>query len=566
MEEKDTLSWFQSFPQSEEYKKFKASPVAYFSAEYALAPYIPTYAGGLGVLAGDTVREAAERNFPLIAIGLMYSKAQYDLTEDSVAYVPKESDGFSVARNENGERILISVPIYHEKIFAEAWKYTNKNESTAPIYFLNTNIPENDPSSRKITERLYVDDRETRLKQEILLGIGGHRLIHALGIHPSVFHLNEGHSAFLALELVHHEMIHQRVDFFTACDYARKHIIFTNHTLVAAGNEQFGADVVSAMIAKYAEEMQVAVSDIVSLGLLPDSNIFSMTSLSFRLSRKASAVSKLHAKKAHEIWKDNPMEEVTNGIYIPLWDKTKNTSQISGVHKDNKKNLLSFIKEKTEKEWAENSFIIGWARRIVPYKRPLELFSDIEGLQKLIKNSPVPIKIVFSGPTRNGEQGNEMVQRLRETIEEHFGDSAVFLPHYNLDIASKMVSGADIWLNTPVVGTEACGTSGMKAALNGTLALSTADGWIAEISPSDVGFIVDDPNLSEKIITKIEKEIIPLYLFSDFEVGTDSPWVSKMKKARALILKQFGTDRMLREYIEKLYIPTLAEKHKHLYE
>lgn len=539
--------WFSEFKKGDVCKVLETRPVAYFSAEYALDPSLPTYAGGLGILAGDYIREAGRQNFPLLALGLYYKRGQANVATDLHKNV-------TLLRDANNERVLVSLPIHTRVVYAQAWQWS---EGKASVFLLDTDIPENDISDRGITDELYTENREFRLKQELLLGIGGFRLLSKLGYHPSVYHLNEGHSAFLAFELIHHEMQHQHVDFHTACAFAKKHILFTNHTLVAAGQEQFGTEMVSALLARYAEEMEVAVQDIVGLGMIENSNIFSMTILSLRLSQKSNGVSALHGEKAREVWPGFPMETVTNGIYLPRWDMVKNDAIFPKLHKENKEKLLSFINKRTGRAWDRDTLLIGWARRLVPYKRPLAFLSDIEKIKTLAGNTDRSFRIVFSGPTgAEHENDNETFVALQKKVAE-LGDYAVFLPNYNVELAEDLVSGTNIWLNTPVVGSEACGTSGMKALLNGSLPLSTRDGWVAEIDMKNCGWVVDDGGIDEQLITLMQNEILPLYY-----TNRDS-WKERMALGRALIKKQFGTDRMLKEYIEKLYLPILEEKHEH---
>ena len=560
----NTQKWFSDFRKTPEYAEFSKRPVAYFSAEYALLSALPTYAGGLGILSADYIREAKKEGFPILAVGLLYRKAQNSVLSAGKPDLTTEEANLSLVKLENGERVLISLPIYDKKVFAQVWQM---NENGTLIYLLDTNISENEPNERDITLNLYDENREMRFKQEMLLGIGGLRLLETLGHHPSVYHLNEGHSAFLALELIHHEMKHQRVDFHTASEYAKKHIVFTNHTLVAAGQEQFGKDQVSAIMAKYAEEIGIPVADIIALGGIDGTNIFSMTIFSFKLAAKANAVSKLHRDTARGIWNQYSMESITNGIYIPRWDKVENgENDLAGAHIKNKKKLLQYIKDKSGKDWSENDLIIGWARRLVPYKRPLALFEDIEKLLEVLKKSDQKIKLVFSGPTRNDDFGsNELALKLKNIFDEKLSNNAVFLTNYSIEVSELMTSGTDIWLNTPVVGSEACGTSGMKALLNGSLPFSTSDGWIAEINLSEMGWLIEEPDISNKALSILENDIFPLYK-KYVENPTDSIWLQKMQKGRKLIQDNFSTSRMLKEYIEILYIPTLREKHPHRFD
>ena len=575
----DYNQWFENFKKSSEYGAFLKKPVAYFCAEYELFAFLPTYAGGLGILAGDYVREAGRRKFPLLFVGLYYRTAQNRLTASNNPDNFLEEAGLKLTLNRHNERLLVSVPIHDRLIHAQAWEWTSEG---ATVYLLDTNIGENQPHDRVITARLYTEDHEMRLKQEILLGIGGFRLLELLGYHCAVYHLNEGHSAFLALELIRHEMKHQRVDFHTAVEFARQHIIFTNHTLIAAGQEQFTTELVSAMMIEYAKEMEVSVADIASLGTIEGSNLFSMTMLSFRLASRINAVSKLHADKAHEIWPQHPMNYVTNGIFLPHWDKIgPPPTQASNLpawragnqegnfwemHQENKKTLLGFIKDKTGQDWDEKTLLFGWARRIVPYKRPLAFLENIERLLLLAKNTDKPFRIVFAGPTDNDDgRNNELLVKLKKIIDEELNAIAVFLPNYNVELAALMTAGSDVWLNTPVVGSEACGTSGMKALFNGALALSTRDGWVDEVDLSAIGWVVDEPNVGMKMLDVAAKEIIPAY-YEHLANPNESKWLNRMRAGRQLIIEQFSTSRVLKQYIEEMYIPTMAQKHDHKYE
>jgi len=548
--------WFTEFKNSDEYKAFAEHPVAYFSAEYALDSGLPTYAGGLGILAGDYVREVAMREFPLISVGLFYQKAQNILTLKENGNIHK----IKTVVDENGADLIVTVPIENRivKIKARLW-----GEGKAKVYLLDTDIDENDPMDRDISKNLYDENRDLRLKQEILLGVGGFRLLAKLGYHASVYHLNEGHSAFLSLELVRHEMEHQKVNFKKACEYAKKHVIFTNHTLVPAGQERFATEKVKSFTGLCAEEICLNPKDIVGLGTTEESpELFSMTTLSFNLSTKANAVSKIHMRKSHELWPEHNIDNVTNGIFIPRWDKIGAESGVNlyEKHLENKKTLLKFIKEKTGESWNEGDLVLAWARRLVEYKQPMLFLQDVDKLQEIIKNSPVPIRIIFSGPTGNAE--NHFVSEIKKIMEEKLKGNLVFIENYSTEIAEILTAGADVWLNTPMEGTEACGTSGMKAGLNGALVLSTNDGWINEVKGDNIGWVVNESKNNEEILATLEQKIIPLYQ-EHLKRGENSDWAQKMLTARNLILEEFSMTRALREYIEKLYIPTRAQKHTH---
>jgi len=462
MENNDNYSnWFLEFKKTEEYKAFAKNPVAYFCAEYALDSSLPTYAGGLGILAGDYVREAAMRGFPLLSVGLRYQKAQSVLSSKK----QEAKNKLKTVIDKNNQEIIVSVPIGKRIVKAKAWLW---EEDEAKVFLLDTDITENDPKDREISKCLYDENRDNRLKQEILLGLGGFRLLALLGYHASVYHLNEGHSAFLTLELVRHEMKHQRVNFRDACEFAKKHIIFTNHTLVPAGQEVFSSDKISSFIELCAEEICLNNKDITTLGAWEsDSNIFSMTTLSFKLSTKSNAVSKLHAEKSKKIWPNQIIDFITNGINVKKWDKIVDTSikNIWERHLENKRKLLTLVKEEVGEIWNETDLIFVWARRLVEYKQPLLFLDNIEKIIEISRNSPVPIRIIFSGPTGGNE--SPLVATIKKIIEEKLKGIAIFVPNYSTEIAEILTAGADVWLNTPLVGFEACGTSGMKAGLNG---------------------------------------------------------------------------------------------------
>ena len=553
----DYSDWFLQFKKSEEYEILVTHPVAYFCAEYALDSILPTYAGGLGVLAGDFVREAAVQSFPLVAVGLFYRKAQSTL---SVAGGNKDSK-LRLFLDLNQVPVVVSLPLEGRIVSARAWHW--EDSTGAQVYLLDTDVPENDPRDRDITKNLYDEDRDIRLKQEIILGIGGFRLLARIGYHASVYHLNEGHSAFLALELVRHEMEHQRANFLDACNFAKKHILFTNHTLVPEGQEQFFTDKVSLFMTQYAKEMGITGADIAKLGAMEsDPNIFSMTTLSFKLSSKSNAVSRFHSEKALKIWPNEAINNVTNGVFAGRWDKIDSASDLDiwKCHLANKRKLLRLVEEGSGEVWGETDLICVWARRLVNYKQPLLFLENTDKILAIAKKSSVPIRLIFSGPT-GGERENPYEEKIKKIIAEKLPGLAVFLPHYSTDLAEVLTAGADVWLNTPLPGTEACGTSGMKAGLNGALALSLRDGWVHEIEPADIGWVASDLP-KEDLFSLLEYKIIPLY-DQHLKNPAASVWLTKMQSVRNFILTNFSTSRVLAEYIEKLYVPILRQKHAH---
>lgn len=484
-------------------------PIAYFCAEYAFDSNLHIYAGGLGILAGDYLREASDQNFPMVGIGLFYDAESIEKLKPI---------------------LQIEVPIQDKKIKVLVFKHF---VGKIPVYLL---------SAPPITNKLYITDKEIRLMQEIILGIGGQRTLEALDIHPTAYHLNEGHSAFLALELIRHEMQKNKIGFDEAISIARKRIIFTNHTLVAAGREIYSNDLVALLLSGYAQELGVPVSEVVKLGLVQESSAFSMTMLSLRMSERINAVSKLHAQKASEIWSNHPMISVTNGIHLPTWDMVGD-NVIEG-HLKQKQELLKNI------GWNPNTLVLGWARRFVEYKRPLAILENLDRFMNIARNSKFPFKIIFAGEPHDSDiKGKELLQNLQELIKNKIGDIAVYVPNYDMEVAKNLVSGCDVWLNTPIVGFEACGTSGMKAALNGTLPCSTRDGWLDEAELYKVGWILNNDRLGENILDILQYDIAPMYYKKPLE------WQQHMRNARDMVKNQFSTKKMLAEYEEGLYKP-----------
>jgi starch phosphorylase len=546
-------AWFTSFKKTHLYKSLLNHPVAYFCAEYALGQDMPTYAGGLGVLAGDMVREAKDRNFPMVAVGLYYHKGytrQKFYNKKQLEYIGNPANmGLKIVEDKKSHKpLLIKVPMQDRDVFAIAWLW---EKDTVPVYLLDTNVNENSPQDRLITENLYDADLQTRLRQEILLGIGGYRLLQALNIQPSIYHMNEGHSAFLALEVISSVMRTLSISCTEAREVAKKNIVFTNHTLVAAGHDNFVNDLVSLLLERYAQQIQIPITELVSLGLVKNSDVFSMTMLSLRSAGGVNAVSQLHAQKANEIWTNHPMVDVTNGVHVPSWDMIDDENSLWQSHQKNKKKLVSMINKTSSKKWRENELLIGWARRVVGYKRPLAIFSDLERIKKIAGSRNKPVNIFFAGLYHSDDQeGVAAVSAIKKYAAKELKGNLAFVDDYNTGLAHYLTSGADIWLNTPVVGFEACGTSGMKAALNGALNFSTKDGWLFETDIDQIGWEIDDRNIKTSIYDILEKEIVPTY-YDDGRIT--ELWKKKMKTARNLVQNNFSAARMLKDYIEKIY-------------
>ena len=540
----DELNWFANFLKSDEYLKLKERPIAYFCAEYAINADLPLYAGGLGILAGDYVREAAERSVPLVAIGLYYPEGFGESKERKV--INPEGAGLVRVMNASNEILKIAIPIQDHLVYFGAWKWES---GEVKLYLLDSHLPENSQSDQKITAKLYGNDREVRLKQEMALGIGGLRLMEAIKIHPSHYHINEGHSAFLIYELIYHEMREHKLSLEEAREIVRERVLYSNHTLLPAGNDTFSNDLVALILDEYAREIQIPVKTLVEMGLVQQSSTFSMTLLAMRAAGKINAVSKIHANKAKDIWSDHSMIPITNGINIKEWDKIKDEDQMWVKHQANKKELLDYVKSQTGEQWSEDTLVLGWARRIVGYKRPLSIVERLKKFLEIAQNVERPLKLIYSGIAHPSDiEGNDTLAELKYRIEKDLKGIAVYLPNYDMKLAKLMVAGCDVWANTPVVGFEACGTSGMKAALNGVLPLTTKDGWVDAVELYKIGWLLDDINLTDDILDKLESEILPIY-YEKNQNFASAKWIEMMKNARALILNDFSMTRALHEYL-----------------
>lgn len=570
--------WFDQFRKSKDFQLFQQRPIAFFCAEFALTDDSPTYAGGLGVLAGDIVREAVDQKLPLVAVGLYYHEgylhhelySEGTMLKHPMRRSPNEL-GFKQVLGADNQVLSVSIPLQGRKIAIQAWEL---EIDTVRVFLLDTDLEQNDPSDRGVTNRLYVANKETRFKQEMVMGIGGMRLLEALKIHPMIYHLNEGHSALLALEVAHHEMNEYTKGFAEELDRTKQHIVFTNHTLLAAGNDTFNNDMVSALLSDYSAELQVPVQNLVSFGLVQESSIFSMTILAMRLASRINAVSKLHAEKAKAIWTDHPMIAITNGVHLGTWDKIEEKLQSgkdaepqrkevdSGTlwnkHQENKRELLSLIQKKAGQSWNENDLLIGWARRMVNYKRPLAIFQDKERLLRLLKDTKRPVRIVMAGSAHESDtDGAKILEELQRMITTEFDGYVVYLPNYNVKLAKVMTAGCDVWLNTPVVGFEACGTSGMKACMNGVLPATTKDGWTNEVELYGIGWPLDTDAITDSILSTIEHNIVPMYYYKNLN-GAPEAWIENMHHARQLITNDYSATRMLRQYVELMYLPAVA--------
>jgi len=571
-------------------------PLAYFSAEFALDDRLPIYSGGLGVLAGDMVRQANDANLPFVAVGLLYHEGYF---EQHISVKAGQTEQYprlhlpdapiQLVVDTAGEPIIVTIPIKDQIVSIQIWEYLQGDVS---VYLLDTNLPANTPENRLITWRLYGGDRETRLLQEIVLGIGGARALLQLHIHPSIYHLNEGHSALAVFEITHHYMIEYNMTFQQAYEYARQKIVFTNHTLVPAGNEVFDPQLVSDHLTAYAKSLDLPITAIISRGTSPretakSDHQFSLTRLALNMACRVNTVSKLHSVMAKQLWPDMPMPAITNGVHLPRWVNADlkaqapnfdiqalavlSAEEVWRLHSMAKQRLVDEVQFLTGVSLNPAYCTISWARRFASYKRPGLLFQDTARLQAILQNTTRPVQIIIAGKAHPHDwEGRDTLHLVLDMIEQlHLTAQVVFVPNYNLTIAELLVAGSDVWLNTPIRGTEASGTSGMKAGANGGLQCSVSDGWVDEVDLAGIGWVIDPEQSAESLYTLLEQDIIPLYYkrTTDAATGIPTEWINRMKQTMTLIWSEFSAERMLGEYIEVLYRPALElenkDKHEH---
>ena len=526
-------------------------PVAYFCAEYGVHNSLPLYSGGLGILAGDHLKSASDIGLPLVAIGLLYRYGYFRqrLRKDGWQeeyYGETHPTELPIRLVQDGDckPLMIEVMIRERRVLAQVWR---ADVGRIPLYLLDTNIPDNAETDRWVTGHLYGGDRETRIVQEMLLGIGGVRLLRKLAINPQVFHLNEGHSAFLTLELSREFIQSQKLTFADAAARVREQCVFTTHTPVAAGNDEFDSTLVSnAFSQEYIRELGLTLDEFLALGRVETANKderFGLTPLAIRMCRSTNGVSRKHGEVSRALWQkvwpgkqlnEIPITHVTNGVHAPTWVSPllrdlyeryvasdwekhlrdrglweRGVAQIPAdelwkVHLLLKQRLVSFISYRLSQakqlEGSENlsepfdpkALTIGFARRVAGYKRWNLLLTDVARLARLMNNEVRPVQFVFAGKAHPQDEGSKRI--LQQLNQWQYGESArdraVFLEDYDQEIARQLVHSVDVWLNVPRRPLEASGTSGEKVAMNGGLNLSILDGWWMEAYDGTNGFAI----------------------------------------------------------------------------
>jgi len=549
--------------------------IAYFCMEYGLHISLHLYSGGLGVLAGDFLKEASDMNVDMVAIGLMYRHGYFQqeisLHGDQIHnYPPQKFTQLPIlpVRNDAGEWIKIAIELHGRTVYAKVWELQVGRIS---LYLLDTDIPENSSEDRGLTHQLYGGNNEHRLKQEILLGIGGTRLLKALGISVDIYHCNEGHAAFLNLERLRDYMQAHRMSYEQAIELVRASSLFTTHTPVPAGHDYFSEDLLRSYLHDYITEMGVSWERFIALGKVDPNNsheLFSMSHLAIRMSQEVNGVSKLHGLVSQRMFnvlysgfapKELHIGYVTNSVHYPTWianewhnlykkyfgeqflyDQSNADywrrihdvpdATIMEIRKTLKKRLLAYVKDKMQTDLTrrgekpsvifeklnninEDALIIGFARRFATYKRAQLLFTNIERLRELLTNADRPIMFVFAGKAHPADQGGQDLIRniINISREPDFMGKIIFLENYNMEMAKLLVQGVDIWLNTPTRPKEASGTSGMKAALNGVMNFSVLDGWWAEGYRPDAGWALPLENTYDDVELQNELDAETIY-------------------------------------------------------
>jgi starch phosphorylase len=610
--------------------------VGYFSAEFGIHECMPIYSGGLGVLAGDHLKSASEICLPLVGVGLLYRNGyfqQYLSADGWQQEAYPEVDFYNLPiepmKYTDGSPVQIRVDLPDNAVFCKVWR---ASVGRIPLYLLDTNLAENAPTDREITSRLYGGGTEMRIKQEIVLGIGGVRALESLGISPTVFHMNEGHSAFLALERIRMLLDNSPLTFDETRQQVMATNVFTTHTPVPAGIDTFSPELMIKYFKSYFPLLKLDEEGFLALGREDVANKrqgFSMAVLAIRLADSVNGVSALHGevsrKMWHNVWPEVPPDEVpihhiTNGIHIRSWlapdisfildryfgnkwqsDPT-DQSVWEGVmqipdeelwrgHERCRERLVSWIRRTLKDQLSRRgasfddiatadevldpeALTLGFARRFASYKRGALLLRDMTRLQRLLEDIKRPVQIVFAGKAHPADQeGKELIKAIVNfSRNPAVRRRLVFVENYDINIARCMIQGVDVWLNTPRRPMEASGTSGMKAAANGVLNCSVLDGWWVEGYNPEIGWAIgrgetyadnntQDQLESQALYDLIEKQIVPLFYKRNAD-NIPREWIGRMKNSIRKLAPVFNTNRMVRDYAEKFYIPADARGRK----
>ncbi len=590
------------------------SPVAYFCAEFGLHESLPLYSGGLGVLAGDYLKSASDIGLPVVGVGLFYANGYFRQRLDANGWQQEEYGTTDIellpirrAVGHDHAVLTVNVQCGHEALRAAVWL---AHVGRALLILLDSDIEPNPPHLRQLTARLYGGDEVTRIRQEILLGIGGLRALRAIGIRSAVLHLNEGHSAFAILERMREYIQDDGVDFEEALYRTAARTVFTTHTPVEAGTDRFAPDLVERELGWLRGALGVDQRTLLSLGRTNASDPaepFVMTILAFRGSEHRNAVSSLHGRVSRRIWRnvwpgrgqeEVPIRHVTNGVHVRSWlspsmdriydrhlgsdwpsrqssaDTWRLLSDVYDgelweTHAVLRRYLVDFTRRRTGTPdiLDPRALTIGFARRFATYKRATLVLSDPDRLARLLGNPMRPVQLIFAGKAHPKDEGGK--KYIQEIItlshDPRFTGRLVFIEDYDVNIARHLVQGVDVWLNTPLRPLEASGTSGQKVVLNGGLNLSILDGWWAEAYDGENGFAIGSDNLhadpvvqwqrdARSLYETLEREVIPMFYEVD-TTGLPRRWIARMKHSIMSLAWRYNADRMVTDYVTSSYLP-----------
>ncbi len=601
--------------------------VVYFCAEFGFHESLPIYSGGLGILAGDHCKAASDMGLPFVGVGILYRQGYFTQTIDGAGnqeshYLPHAFEDLPVspAVNAAGDEIRVAVEMAGRKVMLRVWQL---KAGRIRVYLLDSDLPDNSKADRAITYQLYGGDRDMRIQQEIVLGIGGVRALRSLGLEPTVWHINEGHSAFQILERCR-ALVADGLEFPAAIELVAANTVFTTHTPVSAGHDKFSHDMILHYFQDYTKDVGVTAENFLALGANEAAVEFNLTSLALRGSRHHNGVSRIHGGVTSEleryVWPqipppENPIGFVTNGVHTTtflahpwlslfdmefgpewrnqlrnerFWNRVLSIPDTSYwstrlslkrlLMDEVRRNVrlralrLGFSEARSKRQTAvldsdKDVLIVGFGRRFATYKRATLLFHDAERLARLLNDPQRPVVLIFSGKAHPDDQpGQELIRVIYQYSERpEFVGRIMLLEGYDLALARKLVSGVDVWLNTPEYPLEACGTSGQKAGINGVANLSILDGWWPEGYDGSNGWAIPshsyEPNAEARkrleateIFDVLEQEVVPKY-FHDRQRGYPAEWIELSKNAMLTTIPRFNSSRMVMDYVDQYYVP-----------
>ncbi len=591
-------------------RAYRAPQVAYFSPEFGVAESLPQYSGGLGVLAGDHLKAASDLDLPLVGVGLFYRQGFF--RQELVAGTGQVEHYRDVDARAVGLQLVpgaaATVQVGDEAVAVRVWR---ADVGRVPLYLLDTDVPGNSERARHISDRLYGGDQEHRIRQELILGIGGVRALRSMGLAPRVYHLNEGHAGFLALERIRAHVVSAGGDIHDAIEAISEGLVFTTHTPVPAGIDRFPRDLMAEYLGGWAEGLGVGIDDLMALGHYPQDGpgVFNMAAFCLRVSSRANGVSRLHGEVSRAMFASVTDAEggraeitsVTNGVHARTWTSPEVQaifnrvvgvdwpdapaaawSGVSALDDEEvrvarvaaRTRLVEFVRERLAERGQTGAdavldpdvLTVGFARRFATYKRATLLLSDRTRLRRLLLDEERPVQFVFAGKAHPADEpGKALLRQVLETsVDPDLAHRFVFLDDYDIGVARALYHGSDVWLNNPVRPQEACGTSGEKAALNGALNFSVLDGWWAEMYDAGNGWAIPSFEEFDDRVTRDDAEVGVLYDVFEHEIvplfyadgaALSHRWLDRVRHCWASLGPQVTASRMVRDYQELLYRP-----------